>query len=131
MAVGTVIQRRNIEQCKKANEKSGRAHKAYDNTYQLASAIMDVECDVRQKGKCEQKSEHKTNQVGVVVDHRQQTDSKQHQQDASKPTQGQQGTGQYVPVLNDFYEETGKQTELWTGRTSLQERTTITTLIAV
>jgi len=112
MAIGTAIQRCNIEQCKEAHKKSCRANKADDNTHQFASAIKDVKRDVRQKGKCQQKSKHKTDQVGIVVDHRKQPDSEQNKQDASKPTQGQQWTGQYVPVLNDFHKKTSKKPEL-------------------
>jgi len=66
----TGIQRRNIEQCKQANKESCRANNAYNNTYQLAALITNIKRDVRQQGKCKQKSEHKSNQVGIVVNHR-------------------------------------------------------------
>ena len=89
MAVGTAVQRRNIEQCEQADKKSGRAHQADDNTDQLATPVTHIECDVWQKGKREQKAKHESNQMGIVVDHRQQTDYKQDKKDAAETAQSQ------------------------------------------
>jgi len=69
MAVRTVIQWRNVEQCKQADEKPCRANQTDDDACQFATPIKDIKRDVWQQGKCKQKSKHKSNQVGIVVNH--------------------------------------------------------------
>jgi len=70
MAVWTGIQWRNVEQRKQTNKKSCRANKTDHDAYQFTTPITDIKCDVRQQGKCKQKSKHKSDKVGIVVDHR-------------------------------------------------------------
>jgi len=70
----TTVQRRDVKQRKKSEEKTGGCHQTHDNTDQFASPSANVKSHVREKCEGEEETEEKSDEMSIVVDHRKQTD---------------------------------------------------------
>lgn len=117
MAVSTVVDRCYIEEDDEQGKEADRGDQTDDDANDLAASVQLIEGDVWQKGKREQEAEDEADQVGVVVDERQQADQEQHHNDGHEFEHGTPGRGQDVPIVQDLYDQASEQAKLGTSWT--------------
>ena len=89
----------------------------------LAVLVERAEGDVGQEGEGEEEPADEAEDVGDVVDPRQQAAEEEEQDDAQQLEEGLPRLLQHLPALEELHEEARQEAELRAGRAHLEEQT--------
>lgn len=91
----------------------------YPDKKDLFLTVVVTEGDERKKSKGEQEAEDESEEVGEVVDPRQQTEDEQEEHDENELEQSVRWVPQHLPAVDHFHHEASEQPELRPCRTNL------------
>jgi len=112
---------RDVEDEEQDGQQADGQHEADDHRRQLPALVPRAERHVRHQREAEHQTEAEANEVGIVVDHRQQAGHEHEDSHRRQPADGPDQARRVVrpPVGEDLDKEARKDSKLRSGRTGL------------
>lgn len=120
LAERTLVDGHDVKEQYEYQEDGDAAEEADENGHHLLPSLGNVERDVRHDGKRQQESVDETEEMGVVVDYRQQADRKEGEQYQEEYNEGRVGLAQVVPVVDQLDEDARQDAKLRSRRSCLK-----------
>lgn len=120
MAQLAVVERYEVEEQHQQHEEAERREQAHPNEEDLAVAVVGAERDERQQRVRQQEAETEAEQVGEVVDPRQQAEQEERRRDGQQLDQRLQRMLEHGPAVEHLDDQARQQAELGAGWTDLR-----------
>ncbi len=123
LAYLTVVDWCDVEEEEKPSEEQRHGGQTDPDERRFAPALVHAaaECDKRQQRVRQQEAEDEAEEVGVVVDPRQQPGQEQHGRHSHQLEDRHLGISKHRPLVNHLHHAAGQQTEVCTGWANLKE----------